>query len=334
MATRPTTREMETATPRGLDADRKVAHILGTNTKLEKLPDGRRVINSGVTMAPSKRSGIVNVCQWASAACIAACVLWFAGRRAGAKMRECARNVTRLWHFWPDRFYSRYDRELTNQEKRAAAEGVESYHRPNVASDLDHDRIIGRHPATTFYDYTAGFERMVAYLAGKMPPNYHLTFSVKESTPYDHVAYVLERGGNVAVVVDTYYWGPTHRYGLMPASATIRSADGQRSITIDVIDGDRHDIRTPEFDGRGRMIGLRLKAQSNKVKELARRRGFAKAFAMGGKEHSARGEMVQGGRIEFTLPSLAPSGSCGGGCAGCPVARPAAAAPGILPILS
>lgn len=334
MAARPTPAELTSANPRGILADERVAHILGTNTKLEKLPNGRQVINSGVTMAPSKRSGIVNVCQWATAACIAACVLWFAGRRAGARMRECARNVTRLWYFWPERFYSRYDRELTNQERRAAAEGLESYHRPNVASDLNHDRIVSAHPATTFYDYTAGFERMCSYLDGKLPANYHLTFSVKESTPYEHIEHILSRGGNVAVVVDTYYWGPTHRYGLMPKSAVFFNASVPGMfINCPVIDGDRHDIRTPEFDGRGKMIGLRLKAQSNKVKALARAKGFAKPFTLGGKEHSTRGEMLQRGSITIQLQSESPAPSCVSGCAGCPSARRAPAA-GLLPILN
>lgn len=137
----------------------------------------------------------------------------------GRKDAGVWRNLTALWFYWPERFYARYDRELTNQERRAAAAGVESYNRPNVASDLNHDRIVAAHPRTTFYDYTAGFVRMIEYLAGRLPANYHLTLSVKESTPFDNVEYVISRGGNVAVVVDTYYWGPTKRYGLMPAHA-------------------------------------------------------------------------------------------------------------------
>lgn len=304
MAHKPTTAEMQTATPRGLSCDRKIGHVLGSNAKLEKLPNGREVINSGVTMAPSKRSRIVNVCSAATTACILSCVLWFAGRRMSAKMRECARNITALWHSWPERFYARYDRELTNQERRAAAAGVESYNRPNVASDLNHDRIVERHPRTTFYDYTAVIGRMMTYLRGDLPPNYHLTFSVKESTPFEIVKSVIGRGGNVAVVVDTYYWGPSHRYGLLPMRATFQTADGADHFTVDVVDGDRHDIRTPEFDGRGKMIGLRLKAQSNKVKEKARELGFAKYFSRGGKEHSTRFEMRQAGTIVITLPRL------------------------------
>lgn len=316
---KPTANELKTATARGRKYDARVSSILGTNTKLEKLPNGREVINSGCTMAPSKRSGIVNVCDWASAACIATCVLWFAGRRAGARMRECARNITALWFYWPERFYARYDRELDNQETRADAAGVESYNRPNVASDLDHMRIVRKHPRTTFYDYTAGFPRMLEYLAGLLPSNYFLTFSVKESTPFEHVREILSRGGNVAVVVDTYYWGPTHRYGLMPAKATFQTADGE-AFTVPVVDGDRHDIRTPEFDGRGKMIGLRLKAQSNRVKQLARDKGFAKYFGRGGKEHSTRFEMRQAGTIVITLPRenpLAVLGSCAGCSGGC-----------------
>jgi len=315
MAHKATAIELETATPQGLKYDAKVGKILGTNTKMEKLPNGREIINSGCTMAPSKRSKIVNVCGWATAACIATCVLWFSGRRAGARMRECARNVTLLWYYWPERFYSRYDRELSNQEKRARAAGVESYNRTNVASDLNHDRIISRHPDTTFYDYTAGFGRMMDYLWGLLPPNYHLTFSVKESTPFEHVKDIIALGGNVAVVVDSYYWGPTHRYGLMPQRAVFQTADGE-NFSVDVVHGDKHDIRTPEFDGRGKMIGLLLKAQSNKVKEKARTSGFARYFSRGGKEFSTRHEFRQAGTIVITLPRSNPLAVVGG-CAGC-----------------
>jgi len=217
-------------------------------------------------------------------------------------MRECAKNITALFFFWPDRFYARYDRELTNQETRAAALGVKSYHRPNVASDVDHDRIIGNHPATRFYDYTAVYGRILAYLNGELPPNYSLTFSVKESTPYEFVRNVIRRGGNVAVVIDSYYWGSSHRYGLLPATVTF--TDGSDEITVDCVDADRDDIRTPERDGSGKACLLRMKSQSKKLKETARKLGFSKPFALGGKEHSTRFEMRMSGHCVIRLPSI------------------------------
>ena len=132
--------------------DRDVDSLLGTNTKLEKTPNGEDILNSGVTLAPSKRSGVLDVCRWATAACIATCCLWFAGRRVGAIIRRAARNRTGLFFFWPDRFYERLNHEIGKQESEADALGVRSFCRLNVASDLEHDHIPGQHPRTIFYD--------------------------------------------------------------------------------------------------------------------------------------------------------------------------------------
>ena len=55
-------------------------------------------------------------------------------------------------------------------------------------------------PNVNFYDYTKGFTRMIAWLNGKMPDNYHLTFSRSEETSDDRMKKILSLGGNVAVV--------------------------------------------------------------------------------------------------------------------------------------
>lgn len=307
--------------PKAEKYDRAVSSLLGTNSKLEKAPSGEEILNSGVTLAPSKRSGMLDVCKWATAACIACCCLWWAGRRLGAKIRQAARNRTGLFFYWPERFYARLDREIERQQAEADTLGIRSFCRLNVASDLDHDTVPGRHPQTTFYDYTAGFDRMMKYLAGGMPSNYHLIFSVKESTPFDDIRDIIGRGGNVAIVIDSYYWGQTKRYGLVPSIIEFTTPDGGESFTVSCVDGDRHDIRTPEFDGRGKAVALRLKAQSNRVKDLARRKGFAKPFALGGKEYSTRYEFRQGGHCTVVLPRRAPAGlPILSACGACPVA--------------
>jgi hypothetical protein len=94
----------------------------------------------------------------------------------------------------------------------------------------------------TFIDYTKNPNRMAAYLAGKLPANYSLTFS--RDTHNERLAErFLGQGGNVAVVFDSR---PASWHG-----AT-------------VIDGDRHDIRTPAMDGRGVVIGLTPKGAKAK----------------------------------------------------------------------
>lgn len=274
--------------PKNVDWNARVSSILSSNSKIEKTPAGVPIINSGISLAPSKRSGVRNACPAATAGCIAACVLWFAGRTVTAVVRGAAIARTMLLHFSPAVFHARLDREIEAQERAADAIGARSFVRPNAASDEDYGpAIAARHPRTTFYDYSKVRQRIRDYLAGKFPPNYHVSYSVHENSAFADVAEFLGAGGNVVVVVDSYYWGPTKRYGTLPAAVEFRGPAGE-SLTVETVDGDIADPRTPEFDGRGRAVVLRLKSQSRRVKENARKTGFARWFEFGGVEHSAR----------------------------------------------
>lgn len=274
--------------PAAVDWNSRVSSILSSNSKIEKTPAGVPIINSGISLAPSRRSGVRNVCGAATAGCIAACVLWFAGRTVTAVVRAAAIARTMLLQFSPDVFHARLDAEIDAQERAADAVGARSFVRPNAASDEDYGpAIAARHPLTTFYDYTKVRQRIRDYLAGKFPPNYHVSYSVHEHSAFRDVAEFLRAGGSVVVVVDSYYWGPTKRYGTLPAAVEFRGPDGS-TLTVPAVDGDVADIRTPEFDGRGVAVCLRLKSQSSRVKENARKTGFARPFQFGGVEHSQR----------------------------------------------
>lgn len=276
--------------PESIDWDARVESILSGNAKLDKTPAGVPAIVSGISLAPAKRSGVVNVCDHATPACIAACVLWFAGRTVTAAVRQAAIARTMLWHFQPDTFYARLRKEVAKQERRAAREGSRSFVRLNTASDIDHGPDIpAAFPATCMYDYTKDVGRVLRYVRGALPPNYHVSLSVHEESRYADVAGVLGAGGNVVVVVDSYYWGPSRCYGTLPEHVCFVSPAGER-ITVESRDGDVADPRTPEFDGRGTAVCLRLKGQSTRTKERARASGFARPWSLGGKEHSARGE--------------------------------------------
>lgn len=277
--------------PAAIDWNSRVSSILSSNAKIEKTPSGVPIINSGISLAPAKRSGARNVCGAATPACIAACVLWFAGRTMTAIVRGAAIARTMLLHYAPAVFHARLDREIELQEKAAAAIGARSFCRPNAASDEDYGpAIAARHPETTWYDYTKVRQRVRDYIAGRFPANYHVSYSVHESSQFADVAEFLRGGANVVVVVDSYYWGPSKRYGTLPESVTFRGPAGDE-ITVPAVDGDVADIRTPEFDGRGVAVCLRLKSQSNRVKEGARKSGFARPFQFGGKEYSQRFEI-------------------------------------------
>jgi hypothetical protein len=266
----------------------KVSSILSSNTKIALTPAGIPAVNSGISLAPAKRSGH-NVCKSATPGCIKACVLWFAGRTLTAAVRGAALARTALLFGNPAEFHARLDKELTSQERAAAAIGARSFCRPNAASDLDYGiDIARRHPETTFYDYSKVRQRVRDYAAGKLPSNYHVSYSIHENSEYSDVAEFLRSGVNVVMVVDSYYWGPSKRYGRLPEEVTFTGPNGE-SITVDTVDGDIQDIRIPEFDGHGKCIVLRLKSQSKAVKQSARDSGFARYFEFGGKEYSERG---------------------------------------------
>jgi hypothetical protein len=92
---------------------------------------------------------------------------------------------------------------------------------------------------------------MIEYLQGKLPANYHHTFSRKENNQ-NAVEIIAKMGGNVAVVFDKLpetYLGKT------------------------VVNGDETDVRF--LDGKNVIVGLKAKGQGKKdssnfvVKSLA-----------------------------------------------------------------
>lgn len=288
--------------------DSSVRSILSENTKLRKLPSGVEVINAGVSLAPSKRSGVVNVCPHATAACIAACVLWFAGRTVTAVVRAAAVARTKLWYFHPETFYRRLHRELATMARRAEKLGVRAFCRLNVASDIEHPHdVCAAHQSITFYDYTKDVSRAMRYAAGEFPANYHLSYSLHENSTYDDVSRLLNSGVNVVVVFNSHYFGPRHRYGALPETVTFTAGDrGAVSTTVPVVDGDVHDLRTPEFDGRGVVVGLRLKGgKAARAKAIAS--GFARSWSAAAEREFFVDELRRSGSAVVSLKMASAS---------------------------
>jgi hypothetical protein len=84
---------------------------------------------------------------------------------------------------------------------------------------------------------------MAAFLDGKMPENYRLTFSRSEKNE-DIADCFIKRGGNVAVVFSTKK----------------KDALPETYLGAPVIDGDTHDLRF--LDPRGVVVGLRAKGKA------------------------------------------------------------------------
>jgi len=109
-------------------------------------------------------------------------------------------------------------------------------------SDVGWERhgVIQAFKGVQFYDYTKNYVRMLAFIGGKLPSNYSLTFSRSETNEAQCLE-VLKRGGNVAVVFRGKVL-PTHWNGFK------------------VINGDENDLRF--LDPKGVVVGLTAKGKA------------------------------------------------------------------------
>ena len=198
-------------------------------------------ITYGLHLAPFNLSG-KNVCSSASAGCAAAC-LNTAGRGSMHTVQDARVKKTQRFFERRTQFLSQLFKEIKSSVKSASKKQLKSCFRLNLTSDLAWESLVVKHfPNSQFYDYTAHIKRFVAYLEGKLPDNYHLTFSRKETTPDTLVKSFCESGGNVAVVFR----------GRLPKTW----------LGIEVIDGDDSDLRFK--DGNGKIVGLIEKGLAKK----------------------------------------------------------------------
>jgi len=198
-------------------------------------------ITYGLHLAPFNLSG-KNVCSSASAGCAAAC-LNTAGRGSMHTVQDA--RVKKTQRFFEDRFefLSQLFKEIKSSVKSAAKKQINSCFRLNLTSDLPWENMVVKHfPDSQFYDYTKHLKRFVAYLEGKLPDNYHLTYSRDETTPDTLVKSLCASGGNVAVV--------------------FRGSLPKTWLGIEVIDGDDSDLRFK--DGNGKIVGLLEKGLAKK----------------------------------------------------------------------
>ena len=196
----------------------------------------------GLHLAPFNISG-KNVCASASAGCSTAC-LNTAGRGVMHSVQDARVKKTR--RFFEDRngFLQQLYKEIKSSVKSAAKKQIDSCFRLNLTSDILWERfVIEDFPDSQFYDYTKHLKRFIRFLEGKLPSNYHLTYSRDETTPDTLVKSLCASGGNVAVVF---------RGKKLP----------RRWLGIEVIDGDDSDLRFQ--DGEGKIVGLLEKGLAKK----------------------------------------------------------------------
>lgn len=202
-------------------------------------------------LAPSDLSGR-NVCPHASEGCRAAC-LFSAGMGAFSNVQDARVNKTLAFFANPKGFIEDLANDIKALIRKAAREGLEPCIRLNGTSDLPWENLGGevgvnlmrRFPQIRFYDYTKNPSRVRAFLEGRFPSNYSLTFSRSECNG-EAALELAKAGANVAVVFST------KKGNDLPKKWAGRP----------VIDGDVSDLRF--LDARGRIVGLRAKGKARK----------------------------------------------------------------------
>jgi hypothetical protein len=194
----------------------------------------------GLALAPAKESGY-QLCSSSTPACRAGCLYRQGHARLDATIAACRLAKAVAWKRHRDWFTAALRHELGVIERRADADGFRVAVRLNLTSDVQWERelpqVFERFHGFQFYDYTKHVPRMRRFLAGGLPPNYHLTFSRSEDNDAA-CREVLSAGGNVAVVF---------RGKEFP----------ERHLGFPVLDGDETDLRF--MDPGGVVVGLSAK---------------------------------------------------------------------------
>lgn len=237
-------------------------NLLSLNAKLEKSVAEFDVITAGLSLAPARRAGGPNLCPNAGF-CAKLCLGWFSGRMVTSGVRSATIRRAQLLINDPELFRAKLRDDLHKVCRLAQRDDKRAYVRLNVTTDLVWDDIVREYPSIQFYDYTKIKSRIESALRGKLPTNYWLTASYSERMPWSDAQRYLAGGLNLAVCFSTYYRPQIGRIDPLPTSYR----------GFPVIDGDKHDLRLPEFDGTGAIVGLRYKGPAALLAEGIKR-GF------------------------------------------------------------
>ena len=208
------------------------------NLKIESL---KKYWIKRLNLAPASISGF-NTCASASKGCREAC-LHEAGNPVFMPQKTLGRvNRTQLYFKDRAKFLYMMTKEIRNHEINCKKHGLKPVIRLNTTSDImwENHKVMELFPNVIFYDYSKHFKRMMKYLRGELPDNYHLTFSLNEKNHKEGFE-VLKCGGNVAMV--------------------FRNTPPKTYKGYKVINGDLHDMRFT--DPKNVIVGLKEKLHLN-----------------------------------------------------------------------
>jgi hypothetical protein len=190
-------------------------------------------------LAPGIQSGF-NVCPLASKGCLKSC-LYTAGHGAFSNVQEGRINKTRWYIQERESFLIQLRKEIKAFIIKAENKNLIPVVRLNGTSDISFENtgIFEEFSSVQFYDYTKIYKRVLAYVNGQMPSNYHLTYSLNEDNK-DKALNILKLGGNIAAVFRAH----------LP-----KSFNGYK-----VINADESDLRF--LDGNNIIAGLKAKGKA------------------------------------------------------------------------
>jgi hypothetical protein len=206
-------------------------------------------------LKPYESGGYGNICPMAKLAkCHEPC-LNTSGHGAFNSTQEARQRRTDLFFLDREHFLTTIVSEIENHRHYCAKNNFKPIVRLNGTSDFPWEQyadvLMHAFPDVQFYEYTKIVKRMDAFLAGKMPKNYHLCYSLSVAPgSLEFAKSVIARGGNVAVV-----FAPK-KVGSMPKSFAMP----QFYSDIPVVDGDRSDLVF--LNPPGTILGLRAKGQA------------------------------------------------------------------------
>ena len=221
---------------------------IGGDAKTTKGQKTQGVLTGILYLAPATQASEVDVCPFASDGCRLAC-LYTAGHGKFSNVQNA--RIKKTLNYLKDRqaFVDTLRKDIEKLVKVAKKHKMQPAVRLNGTSDLPWEKTfpMGDFPQVKFYDYTKNPVRMEKFTQGKMPVNYHLTFSRSEENEKQALA-ILPTGGNVAAVF-----------------AVKRGQDLPKTWKgFEVIDGDLDDVRFT--DPTGVIVGLRAKGEALKDK--------------------------------------------------------------------
>ena len=198
-----------------------------------------------------------NVCPWASAGCLAAC-LYTAGRGRMTKIQQARIDKTLAFHNDKNAFVDILMKDVRALIRKCQRENLRPAVRLNGTSDLHWEALFPMNDkefrGVQFYDYTKGEYRARASLGVNWLKNYDLTFSKSESN-YSDCRKVLEAGGRVAAVFQQNF----DKLNYDKETGFPRSYAG-----FPVVDGDDNDLTFTKRSGV--WLALRPKGDATKDK--------------------------------------------------------------------